>query len=146
MPVILIGPDRICDRNDLAKNFGVINGDAIDGAMFGDKPWTLIGNDAFMLGAVHAQKPVHLVAARQLSRAQLWNSKRHCPTILAREISILKLAGYQVEHTVDGVVFTPPKDSSQLTFSTLFKDLEASPESLLKYLEQPKASDDFKES
>ena len=144
LQLIVIGSGRISDEVDLAANFGVISRDPGDGALFGDKPWTLLGNDAFMLAAIHSKKTVHLVAAKPLALAQLWNQKRHCPTILVREIEILRLANYTSTHTAEGIVFVPPKTPPTIKFSTLLKPIEIDPSDLLNYL-APKLKDDSKD-
>jgi hypothetical protein len=89
------------------KNFGVLSSgtpaisrhlissikDVATGSIFCPSPWSLIRNDAFMLGALHSRHTFYI--AGDPTEEQLWDEEEKRLKVLGREISILASCGYE---------------------------------------------------
>ncbi len=129
----IIGPNRLREDRDLCSNVGQVLGNlskraikeirntpellyTAEGAILGEKQWSGLINDLFMLGAVHAKKTFHfsIPAGRELTNQDVWDTKKQKLTTTGRELLLLKLAGYQkitdggkAMTTIFGHVFVP---------------------------------------
>lgn len=122
-PYVVIGPNGIRDNPELAANFGLIAEDSNDGAIFAWNKWTLLDNDAFILGAMNAQKVVYLATDRLPVEKDLWSVEEHRPTTLGREMAFFLLAGYTPFIKSFSIGFAPPCAGRSLTLSQLWKKI-----------------------
>ncbi len=128
--IAVIGPNRLRDDLALVENVGSVLGNSsikikklskeasyqFAGAILGEKQWSGIINDLFMLGAVHANKEFHfsIPAVKTLKLADLWNAEKQVLTTTGRELLLLLIAGYASVplknklEMIFGQVFVPP--------------------------------------
>ncbi|WP_068470153.1 hypothetical protein [Candidatus Protochlamydia phocaeensis] len=117
---IILGPDRLRNEEKLVGNVKLIvaqskkksreDSDSLSGSILGEKQWSLLVNDAFILGGMHAGKDFHIATPKKQERFpsldKLWNASTHSLRPLGREIIILKLSGYKcVDAHNLGIVF-----------------------------------------
>lgn len=128
LPFILLGPNQI--RETFKEEFGLveISKKPTNGGSILAGQWSYFINYMFLLGAIHARKEVHTTMTHIPRFIELWDAKRNAPTALAREIVILKLAGYTKADTNQedyGISFEPScKDLSPLKLASIFNTLE----------------------
>jgi len=95
---IVIGPDCLRDKKRLVEKHGLItfSPKKSGGAILGEKEWSLLINDCFLLGAICRGKRVVVVNLKpeSLIIEKLWNAKTKSFTTMGRELAILKDAGY----------------------------------------------------
>lgn len=94
LPFILLGRDRIRTQPDLAANFGLCTAKTT-GSILGEHQWSLLINDAFMLGGIHSGKEVLVYMNTDFQRKMLWDDKSCSLTSFGRELAILQFAGFQ---------------------------------------------------
>lgn len=63
------------------------------GGIFCPRSWSLVKNDAFIIGAIHGGHPFALKGP--LETSDLWDESLNRPKVLSREIACLNAAGYQ---------------------------------------------------
>lgn len=112
LPFILLGANRIRENIPLVDNMGLVtaghekkkkNSQPIQGSILGEKQWSQLINDVFILGGMHGGKEFHLISDGQFPALDsLWNAKKNCMRSLGRELAILKLSGYQLAQTDAG--------------------------------------------
>lgn len=81
------------------------------GAIMNTSRWHILKNDCFIYGALQSQKTFHL-ALQTLTVKDLWNDSENRPTVLGRELYMLKLSGYKAHQTHLEMLFSPPEPNS----------------------------------
>jgi hypothetical protein len=113
------------------------------GSIIVDTDWTLLGNDAFILGGIHSGKEFHIGLPGMPQEENLWSKDPAYPgpRVLARELLMLVEAGYKIHDfgNGNGVVFYKPEsvDTSKVTLQSCraaLKDI-TSAEQILQKLE-----------
>ncbi|NGX38852.1 MAG: hypothetical protein KR126chlam1_00167 [Chlamydiae bacterium] len=132
---ILIGPDQIRSNSELAENLGLIithqkktkrgkENEVVHGAILGESQWSLLINDAFILGAIHGHKEVFLLG----KSFKIIEERDSSLTTLGREIALLQIAGYQRVATEEKelIAFQLPEEISaeDLTLQALWNRLD----------------------
>lgn len=113
------------------------------GSILCDQKWSLLRNDAFILGAVFGGKQFH-VALKEITTESFWAPGTDFPLrVFGREIVILCLAGYKLVEDPGGrgIIFMPPDEDHSVT---LYQVREAiakikSPEQIRDLLAQARA-------
>jgi hypothetical protein len=80
----------------MRENLGTLHEDSPDqvGSILDSKTWSLLANDAWLLGSIHAETEFHF--ASPLTRANLWDDKRNRLTVTGREVIGIVAHGYRV--------------------------------------------------
>lgn len=94
---IVIGPGELRKDEKLVRKYGLITLDQNDkGAILGERQWSMLINDSFLLGAVEKGKRVYLkINSKEFRAEQLGCLKTKKLTTLGRELAILQNAGYE---------------------------------------------------
>ncbi len=84
-----------------------------EGSIVNEAHWYPFMNDCFIYGAILGRKEFHLaMRATEVAQDIVWDKKYNRPTVLGREILMLKFSGYTATPKGDyGVVFIPPCES-----------------------------------
>lgn len=131
MDIMIIGPNRIREDQELVKNVGCVLGNinkkriakledgqshVYKGAILGEKQWSGFINDLYMLGGVHARKVFHfsIKRGRPLRESDVWDREKGHLNTTGRELLLLKLAGYKkvscpfdADSSILGHIFVP---------------------------------------
>lgn len=78
-------------------NLGVTGEDGGGGAILDAAHWSLLANDAWLLGGIHAQTEFHF--ASPLRWENLWDEARGRMTVTAREVLGILSFGYRIRRT-----------------------------------------------
>jgi len=79
----------------MKENLGILNESTEEpGAILTADNWSLLANDAWLLGGLHAQTEFHF--ASPLSWKNLWDEEAQRMTVTAREAIGITLHGYQI--------------------------------------------------
>lgn len=79
----------------LQENFKTLGEDlADDGSVLNAKDWSLLANDAWLLGGIHAGTEFHF--ASPLRWENLWASGTERMTVTAREVISISASGYEI--------------------------------------------------
>jgi hypothetical protein len=82
----------------MRENLGVLDEDGGGGAILDATHWSLLANDAWLLGGIHAQTEFHF--ASPLRWENLWDAARGRMTVTAREVIGIVSFGYRIRRTV----------------------------------------------
>jgi len=82
----------------MRENLGVTGEGGGGGAILDAARWSLLANDAWLLGGIHAQTEFHF--ASPLRWENLWNEARGRMTVTAREVIGIVSFGYRIRRTV----------------------------------------------
>jgi hypothetical protein len=82
----------------MRENLGVTGEDGGGGAILDAAHWSLLANDAWLLGGIHAQTEFHF--ASPLRWENLWDAARGRMTVTAREVIGIVAFGYRIRRTV----------------------------------------------
>src|SRR5262245_37266897 len=124
--IAIIGPNRLRENVELVGNVGCVLGNVSNaikrlpedsyicaGAILGEKQWSGLINDLFMLGSVHAKKQFQfsLPSETELKLTYILNTENEHLTTTGRELLLLLLAGYVKASAkkIFGHVFFLPK-------------------------------------
>jgi hypothetical protein len=142
LPFILLGRDQIRTIPDLAANFGLCT-TRTQGSILGERQWSLLINDAFILGGIHSRKDVLVMMNKDFKRNMLWNDKSCSLTSFGRELAILQFAGFQRISTFSQteVIFhlhESAPDPKDITLPEIWAHLKQirSPDSLLAFVNE----------
>ncbi len=143
LPILLGGDNlRTSDRADELRNFGVLStvthccpkGVLVDsmntttGSIFCDGSWSVVKNDAGMLGVVHSHKSCYVFGSDY--EDQLWDRENSRPKVMGREVAALYHAGYRQVATDEQKQRYGPMfvclDKERATRVTLFELFQAS--------------------
>lgn len=80
----------------MKENLGVLSEESIDqtGSILNSKNWSLLTNDAWLLGSIHANTEFHF--ASPLKWDNLWDDNMERITVTAREIIGITAHGYEI--------------------------------------------------
>lgn len=81
----------------MRQNLGVLGEQDGDGAILDAAHWSLLANDAWLLGGIHAQTEFHF--ASPLRWENLWDEERGWMTVTARELIGIVAFGYRIRMT-----------------------------------------------
>lgn len=109
LPCMVIGADKLRSSEVEMKNFGVLSEKAPfcppelasslpekwKGGILCDKSWSVMKNDAYVLGSIHAKKTFYLFKEKEQLQSILWDKKNNRPHVTGREIAMLYEAGYR---------------------------------------------------
>ena len=76
-----------------------VNADA--GSILDTKLWSLLANDAWLLGGIHAQTEFHF--ASPLRWENLWDSDFDRLTVTGREVVGIVASGYEIDRPIAGM-------------------------------------------
>lgn len=118
----IVKPDNTQDTpgiDQYAKdNFFIMNEIDTGGSILNSTNWTLLVNDAWVLGGVHKRIDFYLASPRV--RNNLYDTKAKRMTVTARELAGLKTFGYRlISHPQLGEVAVSESDTAN--FATLLK-------------------------
>ncbi len=107
-------------------NFGVLSDEAgRAGAVFAPKKWSVLKNDVMLIGAIHAGKDCMIIQEdmQKFAISDFVNEKTGMPTIFAREVAILKAAGYIPVCTPAGtaLICQNPQRAGAFTFEDAYE-------------------------
>lgn len=136
---IVIGPDCLRDKKRLVEKHGLItfSPKKSGGAILGEKEWSLLINDCFLLGAIRRGKRVVVVNLKpeSLIIEKLWNAKTKSFTTMGRELAILKEAGYVLVPNENGIGLEVGKSNPYTSLCDLWDRINKSdPSALLKFI------------
>lgn len=100
-PFMILGPNRIRSKPEYAK-FGLCTSQT-KGSILGERQWSLLINDIFILGGIHQGKEFQLHLEDAPSRQLIWNETANKLTTIGRELAILKLGGYKRSQSIDKI-------------------------------------------
>ncbi|NGX46806.1 MAG: hypothetical protein K1000chlam3_00170 [Chlamydiae bacterium] len=112
LPFMVVGGEalRSSDCECELKNFGVLseetpgcskklkrdnNVEKHKGSILCDTNWSIIKNDAYVLGSIHAKKTFYLFGENGSIDATLWDEANNRPHVAGRELAMLYEAGYR---------------------------------------------------
>jgi hypothetical protein len=80
----------------MKENLGILTEEAADksGSILNSKNWSLLANDAWLLGSIHAVTEFHF--ASPISLSNLWDENMQRITVTAREIIGITAHGYEI--------------------------------------------------
>ena len=80
----------------MKENLGILNEESTDksGSILNSKNWSLLANDAWLLGSIHATTEFHF--ASPISLNNLWDENMKRITVTAREIIGITAHGYEL--------------------------------------------------
>ncbi len=84
------------------------------GSVVADEEWTVLENDFFMLGTIHAAHEIHLGSMPTVE--MIWNPRKNRPRILGRELLMLSQAGYCPYQSLEEIIFLPPSQVSRCLY------------------------------
>ncbi|MGE0669943.1 MAG: hypothetical protein AB7H48_10095 [Parachlamydiales bacterium] len=149
LPFILIGPDRIRNNANLASSFGLCTSKTA-GSILGERQWSLLINDAFMMGGVHSRKDVLLFLKKDINRNIIWNDASCSLTSFGRELAILQFAGFHRGATLceKEVIFHLPEgapDPDHITLPLIWSHLKQirDPETILAFVNESECMGTF---
>lgn len=113
------------------------------GSILCDQKWSLLRNDAFILGAVFGGKQFH-VALKEITTESFWAPGTDFPLrVFGREIVILCLSGYKLVEDPGGrgIIFMPPDEDQSVSLSQVREAIAKikSPEQIRDLLAQARA-------
>ncbi len=115
LPFMVVGHEGLCESVEMLYNFGVLSTDEPfckkeikgplptemhQGAVLSQSNWSVLLNDSYIFGAIHARKSFHLYEPEgRLPNKNFWDDQNQRPRVLGREVMMLKAAGYiRLEH------------------------------------------------
>jgi len=137
LPCMVIGASKLKSSEEELKNFGTLSEkfpycppkltsslpEKLKGGILCDKSWSVIKNDAYILGSIHSQKTFYLFKEKEKLQSILWDKKNNRPHVTGREIAMLYEAGYrqvasESESEKYGATFVclDPKKAENFTF------------------------------
>lgn len=118
-----------------ARSSPAVKGYFSSGAILNDQNWTVPFNDAFLLSGIHEGIDFHIaIPTPKPTEQNLWDSKANRPRVFARELAMLRAAGYthHAEYKPDGellgIVFRKSETESKhetITLEECLTDFEA---------------------
>ena len=80
----------------MKENLGILSEESTDqiGSILNSKNWSLLANDAWLLGSIHANTEFHF--ASPLRWSNLWDENMNRITVTAREIIGITSQGYEI--------------------------------------------------
>jgi len=149
LPFILLGPDCIRRIPELASNFGLCTSKNA-GSILGERQWSLLINDVFMMGGIHSRKEVLLFLKKDINRNMIWNDASCSLTTFGRELAILHFAGFKRGETLckKEVIFHLPEDASDpdhITLPLIWSHLKQirDPEAILAFVNESECMGTF---
>lgn len=133
---IVIGPDCLRDKEGLAKMHGLITIKK-QGALLGEKEWSLLINDCFLLAAIRGKKKVVIVNFTKecLTIERIWDKRTNTLTTMGRELAILQEAGYIRALDEKGVVLVADQSKPYESLQELWDRIKMTdPKKLLNFI------------